>query len=136
MAGRAGGFCFDGGEGVGELGVGVRMTWGISSSIETSQVTWPIATTAVFLRGSSLTTRPGRSYPSRGTTTRSPGWIRARASAMRIRLLGFILQLGKALGQGFTGPFGFGLGLHRLLPRLLGLLPQLLKDLPLGNCPH
>ena len=53
----------------------MRMTCGINSSIETSQVTWPIATTAVFLRGSSLTTRPGRSYPSRGTTARSPGCI-------------------------------------------------------------
>ena len=36
-------------------------TCGISSSIATFQVTCPIATTAVFLRGSSLTTRPGRS---------------------------------------------------------------------------
>ena len=40
---------------------GVRTACGISSSIATSQCTWPIATTAVFFRGSSLTTRPGRS---------------------------------------------------------------------------
>ena len=40
---------------------GGRMVWGMISSMETSQVTCPMATTAVFLRGSSFTSRPGRS---------------------------------------------------------------------------
>ncbi len=58
---RLAGFLGEAGELGDESSGGGRTVWGISSSIATFHVTWPIATTADFLRGSSLTTRPGRS---------------------------------------------------------------------------
>ena len=61
MAGRAAGFLGAARQAARESCAGARIACGISSSIATFQVTWPIATTAVFLRGSSFTTRPGRS---------------------------------------------------------------------------
>ena len=58
---------------------------------------------------------------------------RARASAIASALLRLLLQFGQALRQGLARPLGLGLGHDRRLAGLLGLLAQLLEDLPVGT---
>ena len=59
---------------------------------------------------------PGRSYPSRGTTTRSPGCRPSTSQRDRVRLLRLFLQLSQTLREGLAGPFGLSLG-QRSPPR-------------------
>ncbi len=52
-----------------------------------------------------------------------------------VGLPGLVLELGQASGERLAGPLGLGLGLEGRLPGFLGLLADLLEELPLRDRP-